>query len=70
MVRSLVMNSVLNDNALTSQPLKTCLPESLIEWEEENVNTRITEEKDRPKCDVKIPEPYSGRQNKNMNFVS
>ena len=70
MVRSLVMNSVLNDNALTSQPLKTCLPESLIKWEEENVNRGITEEKDRPKCDVKIPEPYSGRQNKNMNFVS
>ena len=69
-VYSLVLNSVLHYNALISQPVKTCPPESLIEWEKKCLNRGIEGEKEGPQCDVKIPEPYSGRQDKNMNFVN
>ena len=57
---------MLYDTIHSSQPIRTCPPESLIEWEKNHANQGMREEKGRPKCDVKIPEPYSGRQNKNM----
>ena len=60
-MNNLVINSVLHDNGNTTQPIKTCLPDSLIAHQKKHSNAENKEKKDSSKCDLKIPEPVKRR---------
>lgn len=60
-MNNLVINSVLHDNGNTTQPIKTCLPDSLIAHQKKHSKAENKEEKDSSKCDLKIPEPVKRR---------
>ena len=63
-MNNLVINAVLHDNGNTSQPIKTCLPDSLIAHQKKHSNAENKKEKDSSKCDLKIPEPVKRRHSR------
>ena len=68
-MNNLVINSLLHDNGNVSQPIKTCLPDSLIAHQKKYAKAGNKKETDLSKCDLKIPEPVKKRRSsRNKRF--